>query len=100
MGIPKENFSFAGYFAEILQTKEVMNAVDSGITEVINLWGEGSTAKKFASKPAKWVIKKSFSNNTNDHKKEELLSLLKHPDLLEHISSILPTIFNNVFKKK
>ncbi len=93
-GIPKEKFSFAIYFAEILQTKEVMNAVDAGITEVIHLWGEGSSAKKFASKHAKWVIKKSFSNEANDHEKEELLSLLKHPDLLEHISSILPTIFN------
>lgn len=101
MGIPKENFSFAGYFAQILQTKEVMNAVDSGITEVINLWEEGSTAKKFASKPAKWVLKKNFSNHTNgpkknDQKKEELLSLLKHPDVLEYISSILPIIFNNI----
>lgn len=101
MGIPEEKFSFAGYFAQILQTKEVMNAVDSGITEVLNLWGEGSTAKKFASKPAKWVVKKNFSNNTNgheknDHEKEELLSLLKHPDLLALISSTLPTIFNNI----
>jgi hypothetical protein len=96
MGIPKEKFSFAGYFAKILQTKEVMNAVDSGITEVINLWGEGSSAKKFASKPAKCVIKNIFSNNTNGHKKEELLSLLKHPDLLELISSTMPTILNNI----
>ncbi len=90
----QENISFAGYFAEILQTREVKNAVDSGITEVINLWGEGSTAKKFASKPAKWVVNKSFSNKSNGNE-EELLSLLKHPDLLEHTSLILPAILNN-----
>ncbi len=90
----QENFSFAGYFAEILQTKEVKNAVDSGITEVINLWGEGSSAKKFASKPAKWAINKSFSKKSNGHE-EELISLLKHPDMLEHASLILPGIINN-----
>ncbi len=91
----QENFSFAGYFAEILQTREVKSAVDSGFTEVINLWGEGSIAKKFASKPAKWVINKSFSKKSNGHE-EELLSLLKHPDLLEHTSIILPAIINNL----
>jgi hypothetical protein len=88
-----ENFSFAGYLAEILLTKEVKSAVDSGITEVINLWGEGSTAKKFASKPAKWVINKSFSKRSNGYE-EELLSLLKRPDMLEHASLILPGIIN------
>lgn len=94
-GVPKEKFSFASYFAEILQTREVQNAVDSGITEVINLWGEGSTAKKFVSKPAMWVVKKSLSSNGNGHEKTELLSLLKQPELLEHLSAMLPVIFNN-----
>lgn len=89
----EEKFSLAGYVAELLQTKEVKSAVDSGITEVINLWEEGSTGRKLASKPAKWVIKKSFTNNNGDG--EDLLSLLKQPDLLEHVSSIIPTVFNN-----
>lgn len=93
-GIPEEKFSFAGYFAELLQSKEVKNAVDSGITEVINLWEEGSPARKIATKPAKWVIKKSLSKTNGDG--EELLSLLKQPDLLEHVSSILPAVLNNI----
>jgi len=95
-GLNTENFSFAGFIAEALQTREIRKTVDSVITEIINQWEEGNTFKSIISNPAKWLVNKSFSKAEDIHQENELLSLVKRQGMIEHIGVILPVFIKSV----
>jgi len=95
-GLNSENFSFAGFIAEALQTREIKKAVDSVITEIIKQWEEGNIVKLIISNPAKWIVNKCFSISEDIHPKNELLPLIKRLDLIEHIGAILPVFMNSL----
>jgi len=91
-----EYFSFAGFVAEALQTREIRKAIDSVITEIINQWEKGNTVKSIISNPAKWFVNKSFSKPEDSQQKNELLPLIKRLDLIEHIGVIAPVFMNGL----
>ncbi|KPA18950.1 hypothetical protein MHK_000833 [Candidatus Magnetomorum sp. HK-1] len=71
-----EKFTFAGFIAEALHTKEIGNSIDAVLTEIINKWEKGNAAKSVISNPVKWFVKVSFSKPEDTIKKNELLTLI------------------------
>jgi hypothetical protein len=88
-----EKLTFAGFIAESIQTREIRKFVDSVITEMINRWEEGNTARSIISNPAKWFVNKSFSKPEDVHQKHELLPLIKRL-----VSSVDPEILGQTIK--
>lgn len=58
-----QNDTFAGFAAELLNTRECRNALKSLLSETLRLWATESTAKKAVAKPVRWAIHRGISTS-------------------------------------
>jgi len=88
------DFSMGKFAADILQTRECRQALDSLLSDFFNQWSKENTAKKTVAKLYRLFIGAKLSKPID----KELFQLLENPEFIRSSGRQAPIVINGIFE--
>lgn len=85
--------AFAGFAAELLNTRQCRSALKSVLSETLKVWSSDSAAKKAVTKPVSWAIHRGISTS-GAH--PDLSEFLKNDSTKDIVGESIPVLANSL----